>query len=250
MTRLSVNLNKVALVRNSRSGAIGGGRPDLLVAARIAIAAGCHGLTLHPRFDGRHALLSDVKNLATLPEVLAGQIELNIEGDIREELLQLAKDCRVQQVTLVPVQLGEKTSERGWHYSDDIAALTAAVTFVKTFARASIFLDPDVKYLPLAAKVGASAVEFYTGGFAKMTAENCDENDYRLLLQNITNLAAAARNIGLQVHLGHDLDLNNLQILINAVKPDEVSIGHALISDAILNGLGNVTAQYAAICLD
>ncbi len=238
MTRLSVNLNKVALIRNARED----NSPSIVEAAIVAIAAGCHGLTIHPRADQRHALLSDIVALAALEQVQAGRIELNVEGDIRRDLLAAALAAKVHQFTFVPVTPGERTSRRGWRTSDDLLALQAAVSKAKTFCRTSVFLDPDPERVAIAIETGADAVEFYMADFAQAYAKN----DYANELQRIKATALLAREYGLRVHLGHDLDLKNLPLLIKEIKPDEVSIGHALISDAVMVGLAAVVPMYVA----
>ncbi len=242
MTALSVNLNKVCLVRNAR----GGGVPDLLAAARLAIAAGCQGLTLHPREDARHATLDDVLRLAELPDVASGAVELNVEGDPRPELMRVVREARATQFTLVPVTPGELTTNRGWRGTDDLTALRRAVDAFKGVARISLFVDAhgeDGDGVELAAAEGADCVELHTFDYA--AAFHTPARDEVLL--RFERAAERARRLGLRVHAGHDLDLDNLPLLVERLRPDEVSIGHALVSSALLTGLPIIVGRYAAI---
>lgn len=242
MTALSVNLNKVCLVRNAR----GGGAPDLVEAARLAIAAGCRGLTLHPREDARHATLDDVLRLAAMPEVAGGAIELNVEGDPRPELMRVIREARATQFTVVPVTPGELTTNRGWRGGDDLAALRRAVDAFKGVARISLFVDAHGEVgegVDLAAAEGADCVELHTFDYA--AAFHTPRRDE--VLARFERAAARARALGLRVHAGHDLDLDNLPLLVERLRPDEVSIGHALVSSALLTGLPVIVGRYAAI---
>ncbi len=238
MTALSVNLNKVCLVRNAR----GGGAPDLVEAARLAIGAGCRGLTLHPRADGRHATLDDVRRLAAMAEVASGRIELNVEGDPRPELMAVIREVGATQFTVVPVSPGELTTNRGWRGGDDVTALRRAVAAFKGRARISLFVDAEGDGIELAAAAGADCVELHTFDYA--AAFHTPRRDE--VLARFERAAARARALGLRVHAGHDLDLENLPLLVERLRPDEVSIGHALISSAILTGLPVIVGRYAA----
>ncbi|HEX5757916.1 MAG TPA: pyridoxine 5'-phosphate synthase [Thermoanaerobaculia bacterium] len=239
MTTLSVNLNKVCLVRNSR----GGGVPDLVAAARLAIAAGCGGLTLHPRADARHATLDDVRALAAMEEVASGRIELNVEGDLRPEVIAVVRETRATQYTVVPVTPGEITSTRGWDRRDDGAALRRAIDSLAGGSRISLFVDVEGEGIDLAAELGAAAVELHTFDYA--AAYPTPRRDE--VLARFERAAQRARARGLRVHAGHDLDLENLALLVERLRPDEVSIGHAIVSQALLTGLPSVVARYAAI---
>jgi pyridoxine 5-phosphate synthase len=245
LTALSVNLNKVCLVRNAR----GGGVPDLLEAARLVIAAGCQGLTLHPREDARHATIDDVLRLAALPDVASGAVELNVEGDPRPELMRVVREARAAQFTVVPVTPGELTTNRGWRAGDDLAALRRAVDACKGLARISLFVDAPgegaegAEGVELAAAEGADCVELHTFDYA--AAFHTPRRDQ--VLARFERAAARARELGLRVHAGHDLDLANLPLLVERLRPDEVSIGHALVSSAILTGLPVIVGRYAAI---
>lgn len=239
MTKLSVNLNKVALVRNSR----GGETPSLLEAARIAVEAGCSGVTLHPRADARHATLDDVLALACFEPVASGRIELNIEGDAREDLLALVVEAGVTQFTLVPVTRGERTSHRGWRREDGIDTARRVVERLAPRTRVSLFIEADEGAVERAVEAGVAAVEIYTGPWAEAYGTEAGES----LLAGIQAAAELARGYGLRVHAGHDLNLRNLETLVRRIHPDEVSIGHALISDALLTGLQGITAAYERI---
>lgn len=239
MTALSVNLNKVALVRNAR----GGGVPDVVAAARIAIAQGCAGLTVHPREDARHATLDDVRRLAEMAEVRSGAIELNVEGDLRPELMAVAREVEATQFTAVPVLPGEITTTRGWRSRSDEATLRDAVESFRGISRVSLFVDPDPEGIHLAADVGADAIELHTYEYAQAHGTPRHEE----VLAGYGRAAAVARSLGLRVHAGHDLDLSNLGPFLDRIHPDEVSIGHALISRAILTGLEGVTREYVEL---
>lgn len=239
MTHLSVNLNKVALVRNAR----GGGVPDIVEAARIAIGQGCDGLTVHPREDARHATLDDVRRLAEIDEVRGGAIELNVEGDLRPELMAVVREVGATQFTAVPVLPGEVTTTRGWRSRSDEPALREAIASFRGRSRVSLFVDPEPAGIELAAAVGADAVELHTYEYAHAfgTPRGAE------VLADYVRAAELARSLGLRVHAGHDLDLDNLRPLLEGVRPDEVSIGHALVSRALLLGLEIVTREYVGL---
>lgn len=238
MTKLSVNLNKVAIVRNSR----GGGVPDLVQAAEIVIAAGCHGLTLHPRADARHATLDDVRRLAAMEAVRSGRIELNVEGDLRPELLRMVHEVGPTQFTMVPVEPGEITTTRGWRSPGDAPRLRQEIAALKGRVRVSLFVDPAPVGVRLAAEVGADAVELHTYEYAHAYATPRRAE----VLAAYEAAARLARELGMRVHAGHDLTTENLGELVRRLRPDEVSIGHALVSEAVLAGLGGVTGRYLA----
>ncbi len=235
IVRLSVNLNKVALLRNARDG---DATPDLRVAALDAINAGCHGITLHPRRDERHAKISDIPVLAEIAK--ERNVEINIEGDLRSDLIDAVQKNNVSQFTIVPVRSGEKTTERGWNENDDEGLLLDTIRLLKGKLRISVFIEPDVDAVRYVSKLGVDAVEFHTKWYAK----SFDTNQQRYELDKINRATSIARVLGLRVNLGHDLNLVNLPAVIREVKPDEVSIGHALISDVISYGLGHVVGEY------
>jgi pyridoxine 5-phosphate synthase len=238
MTKLSVNLNKVAIVRNSR----GGGVPDIVEAAEIVIAAGCHGLTIHPRSDGRHATIDDIYRLAAMKAVASGSIELNIEGDLRPELMRVVREVGPTQFTMVPVLAGEITTTHGWHAASDEGLLREAIAFFAGRVRISLFVDPAPAGVRLAAAVGAQAIELHTYDYAAAYGSPRQE----AVIETYEAVAVEARSRGLRVHAGHDLNTHNLAELVRRLRPDEVSIGHALISEAVLAGLPGVTGRYLA----
>jgi pyridoxine 5-phosphate synthase len=233
---LSVNLNKVALLRNSR----GGGNPSPLRAAETCIAAGAPGLTLHWREDERHTRVRDVRDLSALARECG--VELNLEGDPRPEVVALAVELGVTQLTLVPVTPGEITSDHGWDLPRD-AALIAPVIARATGAgiRVSIFMDPVAENMARAAETGAQRVELYTEPYAAAFGSERQQAE----LARVQAAAAAARACGLEVNAGHDLDLHNLPLLAREVPEiAEVSIGHALICDALYWGLERTVRAY------
>ena len=246
MTRLSVNLNKAALMRNAR----GGRRPDVLHLARVAVGAGAVGVTVHPRPDGRHALASDVAALAALMD--EGH-ELNVEGNPFEGpadaggyafpgLVEILRRSRPTQATLVPDAPGQKTSDHGWDLGRDGARLAPLVAELRGLGcRVSLFVDPDPGAVRAAAAVGADRVELYTGPYAWAHAAG-DASDQ---LDRHRAAAEAAAAAGLVVNAGHDLDLANLGDYLRAV-PDvaEVSIGQALLADALERGLADAVGAY------
>lgn len=241
-TNLSVNLNKVALLRNSR----GRRRPDPVHVARLSIEAGCEGVTLHPREDARHATLEDVRAFAEIEAVRDGRVELNVEGDLRPELMRTARTANAHQFTIVPVMPGEITSTRGWRPYDDQESLKRAVEFFAGGPRVALFIDAEEESVRLAAAAGVQAVELYTGLYAMSFGSDAASAH----LDALVEAAALARSLGLRVNGGHDLDTVNLPAFIGRVRPDEVSIGHALISDALEHGWqATVRAYRAAIAM-
>lgn len=235
---LSVNLNKVAWLRNARDV----GKPDLVEIAAMVIDSGARGLTVHPRADARHIRLDDVLAIAALPEIRSGAVEFNIEGDIRPELVRLAKAVKATQFTVVPVIPGELTSSRGWRAYDDQDALEATVAHFNGVSRVSVFSDATQDSIKLSAAAGVDAVELYTGAYAvAFGTKRGDE-----LLAQLEEAASFARSLGLRVHAGHDLDLDNLPPLLKRVRPDELSIGHAIISEALHKGIRQTVRDYLA----
>lgn len=237
-TTLSVNLNKVALLRNARDIGV----PNLIEAARVAIENGATGITVHPRSDARHSTLDDVLAIADVPEIKSGAIEFNVEGDLRPELVRLVKGVRPTQFTVVPVTPGELTSRRGWRAYDDQNALVSAVENFAGVCRVSVFSDATDASVNLAAAAGVNAVEFYTGDYA-MAFGTARGDELLTQLEQATKLA---RSRGLRVHAGHDLNLENLPALLKRIRPDELSIGHAIISESVFKGLGQVVREYVA----
>ena len=242
MTVLSVNVNKVAVLRNSR----GGAEPSVLAAARAVIAAGAAGITVHPRPDQRHIRPGDVRALAGLTR---GRTELNIEGNpfapARGDypgLLDLVEATRPDQVTLVPDGDGQLTSDHGFDLRRDAALLRPLVArFKAAGARVSLFMDAGAAGLELAAEVGADRIELYTGPFAEAFAAG----DAAAALARCAATAGEARALGLGVNAGHDLSQANLGAFLQGVPGvDEVSIGHALIGEALYAGLDATVRAY------
>jgi pyridoxine 5-phosphate synthase len=237
MTRLSVNLNKVALLRNSRTLGI----PSVTRAARIALAAGAHGVTVHPRPDGRHILPHDVHELAGL---LAREphAEFNIEGNPFHALLELVRAVRPHQCTLVPDERDALTSDHGWDLRRDAHQLAPVVSELKALGiRVSLFLDPVAEQMAAARALGADRVELYTEPYARAFAAE----DVAPALENYKRAALAAAATGLGVNAGHDLNQANLALFLARVPGVlEVSIGHALIADALETGLADAVRGY------
>ncbi len=235
-TKLSVNVNKVATLRNSRGGRI----PDVLEAVRVCVNAGAPGITVHPRADQRHIRPEDVRDIA---DFLAGvpQVEYNIEGDSRPELLDLVLSVRPTQCTLVPVQPGEITSQAGWQPETSIDSLSSIVSGMKKIGvRVSLFVDADPEAVKWAAAVGGDRIELYTEPFARaFEAGRGDESFSRY-----AEMARLAHSLGLGVNAGHDLDLQNLSMFRRLPHLDEVSIGHALVSHALYVGLDRSVRAY------
>lgn len=242
MIRLSVNVNKVATLRNSR----GGAQPNVVEAVAACVNAGARGITVHPRADRRHIAPNDVRDIATLLAGLHPAVELNIEGDPRPELIDLVHEVRPDQCTLVPVVPGEITSQAGWRRSPDTDRLSEVVSGMKANGiRVSVFVDPTPEAIQLAHDVGADRVELYTEPFARSFEQGPDS-----AVRSFEVYAAAARlahEHGMGVNAGHDLDLDNLVVFRALPHLDEVSIGHAIMSRALLVGLPTVVREYLAL---
>lgn len=242
MVTLSVNLNKVATLRNAR----GGSQPSVLEATQVCLDAGVRGITLHARADERHIRRSDVYEVAELLRRAAPGVELNIEGDPRPEWLSLVCDVRPDQATLVPVREGELTSEAGWSESTDPDAMRATIRDLRERGcRVSVFIDPTLDAVRWAKRMGADRVELYTEPFARAFKDS--EHAGRASFANYVRAANEAHALGLGVNAGHDLDLDNLTLFRECPHLDEVSIGHALISRALFVGLGTVVREYLAV---
>lgn len=241
--RLSVNINKVATVRNSRGGAV----PSVTRAARVCIDAGTPGITVHPRADERHITRFDVEALASLLAPLRRQVEFNIEGDPRPDLIALVKQARPHQCTLVPVKPGEITSQAGWPPDTPASDLREVVDDLRQQGiRVSLFVDPEKPAVEWAASMGADRVELYTEPFARACKEGEDHADRSF--RRYIEAANVAHALGLGVNAGHDLDLDNLKLFRTLPHLDEVSIGHALISHALFVGLDRAVRDYLDAC--
>jgi pyridoxine 5-phosphate synthase len=233
MIHLSVNVNKIALLRNSRGGNI----PDVVTAARTCIAAGCHGITVHPRPDARHITFRDVFDLAAMLTV-----EFNIEGYPSPEFLDLVHRVRPTQATLVPDPPGVLTSNAGWNLKTGADFLRDVLRLLaKAGIRTSLFMEPDPDQIRRAQKLGADRIELYTGPYAAAFGTPGGNK----ILAAHREAAHLARGLGLGVNAGHDLDLVNIPAYARAVKGlQEVSIGHALINDALYMGLQRAVGAY------
>jgi pyridoxine 5-phosphate synthase len=239
LIKLSVNVNKIATLRNSRGGTI----PSVLDAVRVCIDAGAPGITVHPRADARHITKADVDDIAAHLKPLKGRIEFNIEGDPRPDLLQLVHAVRPDQCTLVPVKPGEITSQAGWPPDTPRDALSRAVAALRDDGiRVSLFVDPQDASIRWAAEMGADRVELYTEPFAR--AFERGDMDARESFIVYTRAAELAHSLGLGVNAGHDLDLDNLVQFRRLPHLDEVSIGHALISHAVFVGLARSVREF------
>ena len=237
--KLSVNINKVATVRNSRGGSV----PSVLDAAAVCVAAGAPGLTVHPRADARHVTPADVRQIASYVASLDGRVEYNIEGDPRPELLALVHEVKPTQCTLVPVKAGEITSQAGWPADTPRDVLGGAVRELRDAGiRVSVFVDPEDAPIRWAADLGADRVELYTEPFAR--AFDASETEARASFSTFTRAAELAHALGLGINAGHDLDLDNLVMFRRLPHLDEVSIGHALISHALFVGLRQSVQEY------
>ncbi len=241
MARLSVNLNKIALLRNARRTGV----PDLCRFGRLALEAGAQGLTVHPRPDERHIRTADVPMLAELMRPFRPSMEFNIEGYPDDRMMDILRDNRPEQATLVPDAPGAFTSEEGWALDSVQATLvTPAIAAMKALGcRVILFVDPDPGVGERVCAAGAAGVEIYTGGDAGAFREGAGHD---AILVRIAATAARARDAGLAVNAGHDLNLHNIPLLMQAVPfLAEASIGHELTADALENGFAATVAAYA-----
>jgi pyridoxine 5-phosphate synthase len=245
MTKLSVNVNKIATLRNTRSLGI----PSVIRLSALALDAGADGITVHPRPDQRHIRPDDVSELAELVARYASA-EYNIEGNPFHGLIEHCRRARPQQATLVPDAREALTSNHGWNLAELDAsarrALAAAVGSLHELgARVSLFLDPVVEMMPIARELGADRVELYTEPYAAAA----QAGDAAPSIARYAVAARAARDEGLGVNAGHDLNLGNLRAFLEGVGAvDEVSIGHALIADALELGMTETVRRYLAEC--
>ena len=244
MIRLSVNVNKVATLRNSR----GGRMPSVIDAVGAAVAAGAPGITVHPRADRRHITPADVRDIAAVLRTLPPAVEFNIEGDPRPELLELVEEVRPDQCTLVPVAPGEVTSQAGWQAGPERDRLPEVIGRLKRLGvRVSLFVDAEPDPIRWAASAGADRVELYTEPFARAFEQGPDAA--RRSFAHYAEAARLADALGLAVNAGHDLDLENLVLFRELPFLAEVSIGHALISRALFVGLPVVVREYLTVLL-
>ncbi len=239
MTRLSVNLNKIALLRNTRTIGI----PSVTRCARICIEAGARGITVHPRPDARHIRADDVLELSELLRLYPG-VEFNIEGNPFHQLLPLAHQVRPQQCTLVPDEEDAFTSDHGWNLESDAARLAPVIAELKGIGvRVSLFMDPVPEAMARARELGADRIELYTESYARAFGGPNEAAE----LARFASAAEAAQAAGLGVNAGHDLNRENLPAFLAAVPGVlEVSIGHALTADALELGLAATVKAYLA----
>lgn len=238
--QLSVNVNKVATLRNSRGGDV----PNLISACDVIVAAGSRGITVHPRADERHIKAQDVRDLADWLAPRHSEVEFNIEGDPRPDLMDVVCAVRPHQCTLVPVRPGEVTSEAGWDPSSS-GELTAVVARLQSHGiRVSVFIDAKEESVKFAAQTGADRVELYTEPYAREFALGQGQAAF----DRFAKASKLAHELGLGVNAGHDLDLDNLPLFRGLPHLAEVSIGHALISHALYVGLDRAVRDYLA-CL-
>jgi pyridoxine 5-phosphate synthase len=250
---LSVNVNKVALLRNSRGGSI----PSVVGAARIALDSGAYGITVHPRPDQRHIRPGDVADLAKLLDDEYRDAELNIEGNPFAParaagypgFTALVELARPDQVTLVPDTDAQLTSDHGFDLTGENRRLVECISHYRSLgARVSLFMDPDPAQIERVADTGADRIELYTGPFAEAVRHHgVDSAEAHESFDAYRRAAECARSCGLGVNAGHDLDLVNLPLFVGIKHIQEVSIGHALIADALERGLAATIEAYIAV---
>lgn len=261
MTALSVNINKIALLRNSREG----NYPSLIEFAKLAIDAGANGITVHPRPDQRHIRVDDCDDLQHMIKAFnqanANKIEFNIEGNPFAQakssgnntisdyhgLLTIIEKTLPDQATLVPDNNAQLTSDHGFNLKQDAESLEPIILRLKKLSvRSSLFMDPDCEQIKLASELGADRIELYTGPYA--LAHKLSPSEAKESLQRYKKASDYAQNLGLQVNAGHDLNLQNLEEFLNMGNIAEVSIGHALTVDALIMGYKTAIQRYSNIC--
>ena len=239
MTKLSINLNKIALLRNAR----GMNFPRVLDFAELCVANGTHGLTIHPRPDQRHATYADVKDLIEFCSQYP-EIEFNIEGYPTTDFLEVVKSAKPDQCTLVPDAPDQITSDHGWNTKVEIHFLRPVISELKDHGiRTSIFLDPDLGMIDSASETGTDRIELYTEEYAR----SFDSEDNADVLEQYRQTAIAAQNAGLGVNAGHDLNQKNLARFLTIPDVLEVSIGHALTVESLLDGFASTVRSYVSI---
>jgi pyridoxine 5-phosphate synthase len=236
MINLSVNVNKVATLRNARGGDI----PNVIQAVKTCIKAGTQGITVHPREDQRHIKPHDVYEIAKVLET-EPEVEYNIEGDPRPDLIEMVLEVRPTQCTLVPVRPGEVTSDHGWNLTTEGKELKPVIQRLKEAGiRVSVFMSTDLHQIELAKAIDADRIELYTASYAWAKTESEIEREFGLLAK----AGETAISLGLGVNAGHDLNLDNLPLMQKLPGLQEVSIGHALIADALYIGLEQAVKAY------
>ena len=238
-TKLSVNLNKIALLRNSR----GHNYPNVVDFAQQALAAGANGITIHPRPDQRHATYADVRELAGLMESHT-DAELNIEGYPNESFLDIVLEYKPDQVTLVPDAADQLTSDHGWNLSQQAGLVSETVARIRAAGiRSSLFLDPVAAQIDIAAEIETDRIELYTADYAAAFGTKQENEVYA----RYRTAAGHAQDAGLGVNAGHDLNLDNLGGFLCIPGILEVSIGHALTVESLDYGFANVIKRYMEI---
>jgi pyridoxine 5-phosphate synthase len=251
MTELSVNLNKIALLRNQRNIGI----PDVTESANTIINAGAHGITVHPRPDERHIRYADARQLKKVlmlpqahhPEQSRKTVEFNIEGNpFTGKMMELLRELKPDQATLVPDDPGANTSDHGWDMHQNKERLEPVIRELRDLGmRVSLFMDPDTEAIAIAKETGADRIELYTEPYARAFRNN---DKVEKTLEQFAAAAKFANEIGLGLNAGHDLNLQNLGKFCSAVPGIlEVSIGHALIADALKMGLENTVTAYLKV---
>ncbi|MBJ7538473.1 pyridoxine 5'-phosphate synthase [Marinomonas transparens] len=236
MTHLSVNLNKIGLLRNSR----GRNYPNLMSMAERTLELGAFGITIHPRPDQRHATYQDAYDLKNLLQRFPDR-ELNIEGFPDSQFLSVVLEVEPDQCTLVPDDPNQLTSDHGWNVARDQDALRPVIAKLKEKGiRVVLFMDPEAENMTLAKEIGADRVELYTEAYANAYGKD----GFEQVVEQYQQAAQAAIDAGLGVNAGHDLDLNNIEPLCRAGRVTEVSIGHALTIEALDLGWDNVVKAY------
>ncbi len=246
---LSINLNKIALIRNSREG----NYPDVVEHGRTCLEAGANGITVHPRPDQRHIRPNDVRELRQLTNDFS-DVEFNIEGNPFADalgsypgLLALAQETRPQQCTLVPDSQDQLTSDHGFDLTQKTTQLSEMIKQLHGFGvRVSLFMDPDLEQIKRAKDIGADRIELYTGPFADAFAR--DEAGIAPIFKQYCDAAKCAEELGLGINAGHDLNLPNMRLFKTLPALKEVSIGHALTVDAINMGLISTVKSYLEVC--
>lgn len=240
MTKLSVNVNKIALLRNSR----GRDFPNVINFAKKFIDLGAHGITVHPRQDERHITVKDAYQLAEFLQDYP-EVEYNIEGYPSEDFLKIIADTKPDQCTLVPDGVNQITSDHGWDMRKNQQRITDLAKVLADYnVRSAVFLDPEIEQVELVAKTGVDRIELYTESYA--SAFNTDNQ--AKILDQYRQAAALAQKLGLGVNAGHDLDSENLADFLTIPKILEVSIGHVLTIECIERGMDTVIKKYLGIC--
>src|SRR5215510_13993697 len=241
MIKLSVNVNKIATVRNSRGGRV----PSVIDAVRVCVEAGAPGITVHPRADQRHITTADVHDVAAFLRA-SSSIEYNIEGDPRPGFIDFVVSVAPTQCTLVPVMPGEITSQAGWPPDTTRSLLASSIDMLHDAGvRVSLFVDPEEAPVRWAADLGADRIELYTEPYARAFEQGAAAAEASF--EKYANAARLAHSLGLGINAGHDLHLDNLVLFRRLPHLDEVSIGHALVSHALFVGLNRSVREYLAV---